>query len=129
METSELKNIDIEKAKEHLRRLEHLLNDYSDEIPDYLVSGSGNFKVRRGNWFGPVFDTVDLIFIDGYDSDVSLKKDLDKLSTEMHQRSKEWADAVNAGTNEGDYLKTTKEEIDAANDILKRMIKNLQNIT
>ncbi len=126
METLEPRENRNEKIREQIRHLTALLEDYSDEIPEQMISGSGNYKVR-GNWWQGFFDSMDYAIQECGATDTSIKTETDAFYEKFRQRRQEWRDAISAGTAQGDFLRTTKEEIDTANQLLKRLIENLQN--
>lgn len=125
MKTPELRENKTEKIREQIRHLTALLEDHSDEIPERMISGSGNYKVR-GNWWQSFFDSMDYAILECGASDLTIKTDTDAFYERFKKRRQGWLDAVSAGTAQGDFLKTTKEEIDTANNLLRRMIENLQ---
>ena len=61
--------------------------------------------------------------------DPTIKKETDELYERFRDKIKKWRDAWSAGDTKNDLHKTTKEEINKANELLTRLIKNLQNST
>lgn len=115
------KEIDIERAKKHIKRLRHLLEDFSNEIPDQIISGAGNYKVR-GLWFSGFIGTIDKAVSECKVTDEEFSRDLDNFHNKYQQRRKEHRENPQAL-----YVRTTKEEIDTADSLLKRLIEKLQN--
>lgn len=133
MDTAEPKEIRAERVKEHIRRLKHLLEDFSDEIPSRIIDGEGDenrnkYKIR-GRWFLAVMDTIDLAITECGIEDESFTIDFEKFSSEYEKKRIDRRALIDAGKFEeaGEHLLNTKEEIDAANDLLRRLIENLQN--
>lgn len=120
MDSSELSK---ELQKEILRRekelCRHLLEDWSNEIPEQLIHGErefgGEFKVR-GNWFHAVVLTVDECLAEKIINDEKLKEDIGGYILKRKTENK-----GKFGRNE----RTTKEEIDEADSLLRRIIEHL----
>jgi len=127
METPEQRENKTEKIREQIRHLTALLEDHSDEIPERRISGSGNYKVR-GNWWQSFFDSMDYAIMECLVSDPTIKAETNSFYERFSKRRQDWRDAASAGTAQDDFLRTTKEEIDTANNLLRRLIENLQNI-
>lgn len=127
---------DVEKVREDVSRpwtveryindLKRLRDDYSDEIPEKMISGmdkNRKFKVRR-NWWQGFFSLFHLVFEDLDVTDVSIKKEVDALYEQFQKKLKVWRDSH----YNNDLHKTTREEIDKANNLLTRTIAYLENI-
>jgi len=117
----------IERIQKTISTFSHLLNDFSDDIPNEIVAGTGNYKVRRGEWLGPVVFDLDWAIRIGLITDEQLIEDINHFTEGIQRRNEERRKALNEGTAEGDHIMTTREEINTANSLLKRTIENLQN--
>lgn len=126
METPKPRENKTEIIRGQIRLLTALLEDYSDETPEHLISGSGNHKVR-GTWWQGFFDSMGYAIMECSVSDPTIKTDVDAFYTKFSRRRQEWREAVSAGISHGEFLRTTKEEIDTANQLLRRLITDLQN--
>ena len=78
MEAPEPRENRPEKIREQIRHLTALLEDYSDEIPERMISGSGNYKVRS-NWWQGFFDSMDYAILECGVTDISIKTETDFL--------------------------------------------------
>lgn len=92
-------------ALEHLRRLH---TDYSDEIPDQVLHGRGNFKVRRNWWQGVVGD-LDRLRSQG------------QIPPELHEEVDEFLDHYTSEEFHDQPL-TTAEDIGCVNSLLSRIV-------
>lgn len=98
----------IEKKKDLLKQIDYLLNDWLNEIPENLINGSfesKNFKVRT-NWFDGVLHTIE-------ESEQLLPE---SFKLELYNFIKSFKER----RNDSDETRTTKEEIDTVDSILKR---------
>ena len=101
-------NLLIEKKKDLIKRIDNLLNDYSNEIPENLINGSfkiKNFKVRT-NWFSGVLNTIE-------DSEQLLPE---SFKLELYDFIKSFKEK----RKDSDEIRTNKEEIDIVDNFLKR---------
>ena len=116
MKTPERRESDIESDKlKYIESLQRLLTDYSDEIPEEMVL-TGPYKVR-GNWFSGVISYIRLILRKGYIRDESLIRDFKEFSDDFIKRKRAIPD-----------FRTTQEDIEQANSLLRRVIGYLLNI-
>lgn len=106
------------QREEMLHKLTGFLDDRADEIPDEILHAKGNYKVRI-NWWTRVCGNLSL----------ALSSRLitgDHIRTEVESFLQKFAgqDYWEQGTK-----RTTQEEIDEANTVLRNVIENLQNST
>lgn len=95
-----------------LERFQWLRDEFSDEIPDNVLHGRGNFKVRRNWWQGIVGDLAR-----GLDNGVvseELKPEVEQFLT--HYTSEEFHQQP----------LTTRADIDRANRLLNRILEKRQ---
>ncbi len=106
-----------DKKINSVKSIDHLLNDFSNEIPEKmareLIEGGSNFgseyyklKVRI-NWFHGVLSTLESAYYKGF-----LPEDFWKEITDFIKKFKE----SHIKTSD----RTTKEEIEKADDLLRR---------
>ena len=120
METPESKNYREQKIFEHIRYLSSLLEDYIDEIPDYIIRSSpSNYKVRAA-WLTAVSTSLESLFLHGFLQDDVLEGQYEAWYQGLQNREKRVVDGE-------EHLITTREIIDVANNLLKKAIENLQN--
>lgn len=117
-ENSILKKENSEEMKEKiLHRLNHILNDHISEIPDEMVSYNDpnyhKYKVR-GNWFQGALATLEHASI--------LKLIPEDVYEEASELAKSWRER-----HVTDDVRTSKDEIDGMDNILKRAIEIIEN--
>lgn len=101
----------------HLKRLRSCLEDWSDEIPVEIVHNEGNAKVRSA-WFALVVGRIELAleFLNDSLFSKEIDNELDPIITEAQRH---------AGFPEGQN-RNTKEQVDACNLILQKVIERLE---
>jgi hypothetical protein len=90
---------------EHLRRLH---DDFSDEIPNNVLHGRGNFKVRRNWWQGVVGD-LDLLRTHG------------QIPPELQGEVDSFLDHYTSDEFHAQPL-TTSEDLGVVNNLLSKII-------
>ena len=108
--------LELPKTREEwLSGLKAVLKDlqsHSDEIPDRLIVGSGNFKVR-GNWLGGVYNALEAI---------SAPHLLD--NPEFRRKVEECFDPIKKRRQET-VVRTTREEIKAVDKLIEEGLQLL----
>lgn len=103
------KNLEVENKKNLIKQINSLLSDYSNKIPDTIIHGDAeniNFKVRT-NWFTGVVNTLE-------NSEELLPEN---LKLELY----DFIESFKNRRNGNDDTKTTKEEIDIVDNLLKKV--------
>lgn len=119
----ESKKTRAQEIRKRIQRFTRLLEDYSDEIPRHMISGQEKFKVSNG-WLQAIVDGRDEIKAFLGISDKALDRDIASFHEELMTRRREWAAIKHHDENA--FLPTTPEEIDTANDLLRRLIELLE---
>ncbi|MCB0169335.1 MAG: hypothetical protein KDJ97_02185 [Anaerolineae bacterium] len=90
---------------EHLRKI---TDNFSDEIPNKVLHGRGNFKIRRNWWSGAI-------------TDIELALNRGEISTELVEETKEF---VNHYTSEDFHNQplTTREDIQRVTRLIDRIL-------
>jgi len=115
LENNPIKDLEKEKKDYVLKEADRLLNEYSEEIPENLINGMSEnlfFKVRT-NWFGGCFALLDY-------SDNFFPSDFNEEWKEFFYTFKKRRE------NDNDQTRTTKEEIEKANNLLLRAIEYIK---
>ncbi|MBN2095873.1 hypothetical protein JW752_00540 [Candidatus Peregrinibacteria bacterium] len=115
MKVPENRESDIESDKsEHFKRLQHLLEDFSDDIPEQWMSGSegSQYKVKMG-WWQALIDTLDLVNMEVI-ADPVLKSEIEAFVSKYSD----------SGMT---HVGTTQKNINEANALIRKVIENLQN--
>jgi hypothetical protein len=113
------------QRRQHIRWLTGLLENYSDEIPDKLVPSASRYKVR-GTWWQGFRFAIPFALQDFPTVDPAIKTDFDLFFKKFDQRRAEWVQLAVIERKTDDWFRTTREEIDGANDLLRRMIAELR---
>lgn len=123
------RSIECEKSKieEMVSRLSHYLYDYSEEIPQERVTGNHNYKVS-GSWFQGAISNMKYVVHFMLD-DLSLRQEVETFASQIITRRHDGLEAMRRGEKPDSFVPTTKEEIEQANTLLIKVIKNLQNST
>lgn len=106
------------EKNESLKGIDNLLNNFLNEIPDELINGSEKenhiYKVRV-NWFNGVFNALERAYL--------MKLLSEDFRKEVHVFFEEFKES-----HKKDSDRTTKEEIDKADDLLKRAKEIIEKI-
>jgi hypothetical protein len=95
------------------QRLNGLLNDWSEEIPDEIIHSTSekkNYKVR-GGWFTAIIHSIELGIHKGYIPE--------SFTTEVHSFLKDFKERHGLVSND-ETVRTTPEEIEKGNQLLRK---------
>lgn len=104
-------------------RLEKRLNGYSNDIPQERVTGQRTHKVNTA-WFQGSASTLRRV-ADGL-NDTQLIADIRSFGETFSTRRKAAEEATQRGEQIDNFCKTTREEIDAMDALLRRGIEGLK---
>ena len=113
----------INFLKRTRKKFIHFLKDFKDEIPEKIISGKMEYKCQRRNWF--------LILGLGIEEvDARLKKAGKQNSkiSELTALAKELREKIKAEEEIKGSGRTTKEQIERGNEILRSAIEELDKI-
>lgn len=116
------KNPEIQKLIDALNRL---LNEWSDKIPEYPVHGE-KYKVS-GTWFTSAYNYLRVI-TDKLLTDNEFKEKIEKFFSEYNQKRNIKFSQIGQNGAKDSFVKTTKEEIEAVERLLREAIEKLENI-
>ncbi len=112
-ETRREQNENTSKSK-ILRTLKKLMS-WSDEIPEEILHGGGNYKVRI-NWWSGIIGNIYSTLIFELISNSSLKQECEEF-LDKYAGTNYWNNCTN---------RTTKEDIDHANRVVEMVIQDLE---
>lgn len=104
-------------------RLEKLLNGHSNDIPEERVTGQRTHKVNTA-WFQGSISTLRCVADDL--NDAQLMADIKSFTKTFSARRIAAEEAMQRGEQSDNFCKTTREEIDTMNVLLKRGIEGLK---
>jgi hypothetical protein len=112
--------------RQHIRWLRDLLENYSDEIPEQEILGRGHHYKVQGTWLHKFVKGIQDAIRNFNVPESTLTKDCQTFIRNLIQRRADWVQLVLSHKNTEKWLPTTREEIDGANDLLRRMIEELR---
>ncbi len=97
------------------KKFNHYLGDFDDEIPEEIICGKMEYKCQK-NWF------IDLVGVEVIDDRLKRAGKQDNRISELAEE----AERLRLEVNKSD--KTTAEQIEEANEILKSTIEQIDEI-
>ena len=117
-------NNEFPDLQEMIAILSHYLNDYSDEIPTERVTKEQRSKVTT-TWFRSINKHLQYTLFYFLSKNKALENERASFFKTWRERRMAATEKMQRGQRQDDFVPTTKEEIDAMNTLLKKVIENL----
>ncbi len=103
----------MSSREEYIKKFERLLNEYSDELPQEIIHNQGKYKCRAV-WFQIIYGTIEGLIIKGL------------ANNQVEEWYKGFVEYMDKKSSIKSVGKTSREDIERGNNLLRLVIKNIQ---